>query len=84
MTTPLQLRRKLRTISRRLAFGIGRGLLNGIVLGLALTSTWLLGYVGTAAIRVETAPTSFLSEGNVHSLPGNYVTLRPPTVRTVR
>jgi hypothetical protein len=69
MTTPLRLRRKFRAVSGRLAFGIGRGLLNALVLGLALMATWLLGYTGTMAIRVETATLGFPAGGSVHGIP---------------
>ena len=52
MTTPLRLHRKFRTLSRRLFYGIGHGLLNGFLVILVLWAALVLAYSGAVALRI--------------------------------
>jgi hypothetical protein len=57
MITPLHLHRKFRTLSRRLFYGIGHGLLNGFLVALVLWVTLNLAFSGAAELRIPDTPT---------------------------
>ena len=56
MTTPLHLHRKFRTLSRRLLYGTGHGLLSGVLVVLVLWVTFNLADMGGVALRIASRP----------------------------
>ena len=56
MTTPLDLHRKFRALSRRLLYGIGHGLLNGVLVVLVLWATFNLADVCGVELRIASRP----------------------------
>jgi hypothetical protein len=68
-TTPLQLRRKVRALSRRLLLGLGYGLLNGVLVSLVLWAIWAIGYTGAAEWGVQTTPVFLPGGTGLHYLP---------------